>query len=90
VAQLCGASCGLLLFSAMVVCGMIAGNPVETITVRAIGGLFGGLMLGMVAGWIGTIVVQDIAQTSGGDDEVVEAVEIEAPAEAQPQAPTQS
>ncbi len=90
MAQLCGASCGLLLFSAMVVCGMIAGNPVETITVRAIGGLFGGLMLGMAAGWIGTIVVQDIAQTSGGDDEGVEAVEIEAPAETRPQAPKQS
>ncbi len=90
MAQLCGASCGLLLFSALVVCGMIAGNPVETITVRAIGGLFGGLMLGTVAGWIGTIVVKDVVQTSGAADEVVEAVEIEASAETPPQASTQS
>jgi len=74
----------------MLACGIIAGNPVETIVVRAVGGLFGGLMLGMAAGWIGTIVVADIAQTSGGDDEVVEAVEIEAPAEVQPQSPAQN
>ncbi len=90
MAQLCGASCGLLIFSAMIVCGMMAGNPVETITLRAIGGLFGGLVLGMVAGWIGTIVVRDIAQTSGGDEEVAVAEEIEAPVETQPQAPPQS
>lgn len=90
MAQLCGASCGLLVFSAMIACGMMAGNPVETITLRAIGGLFGGLVLGMVAGWIGTIVVRDIAETSEGDAEVVVAEEIEAPAETQPQAPPQS
>lgn len=90
MAQLCGASCGLLLFSAMVVCGLLAGNPVEIIAVRAIGGLFGGLMFGMVVGWIGTIVVQDIARSSGGDDEDVVVEEIEASASARPQAPAQS
>ncbi len=90
MAQLCGASCGLLLFSAMVVCGMMAGNPVETIVVRAIGGLLGGLMLGTVAGWIGTVVVQDVAEASEGDVEGVVAEEIQAPLEAQPQAPAPS
>ena len=57
--QLSGVTCGLLVFSAMIVCGLTAGNPVEVIILRAVGGLFGGLILGTLAGWLGTLVVRE-------------------------------
>ncbi len=57
--QLSGVTCGLLVFSAMIICGLMANNPVEVIILRAVGGLFGGLLLGTLAGWLGTLVVQE-------------------------------
>jgi len=59
VAELCGAASGLMAFSAMLFCGMWAGNRVETIVLRAVGGLLGGYVLGSLVGWMGTIVVRD-------------------------------
>lgn len=73
--QLSGVTCGLVVFSAMIICGLVAGNPVEVIILRAVGGLFGGLMLGMLAGWLGTLVVQenvDAAADSPTADEISE------------------
>ena len=57
--QLCGVCCGLLLFSAMIICGLLSGNAVEVIILRAVGGLFGGLLLGMLTGWVGTLIVEE-------------------------------
>ncbi len=59
MAELCGAASGLMAFSAMLFCGMWAGNRVETIVLRAVGGLLGGYVLGSLVGWMGTIVVRD-------------------------------
>ena len=68
MARLCGASCGLLLFSAMIFCGILAGNPAEVIVLRAVGGLFGGLFLGMLAGCIGVLIVRDNVKSSLEDE----------------------
>ena len=57
--RLCGACLGLLVFSAMIVRGLLVGNPPEVILERALIGLLGGTLLGCVAGWLGSIVVAD-------------------------------
>lgn len=64
MAQVCGACCGLLVFSAIILCGMLAGNSVAHIMLRALLGLFGGYLLGSLSGWIGTFVVRDDAKVS--------------------------
>lgn len=69
MAQLCGVCCGLLAFSAMLLCGLLAGNPVQVIVLRAVGGLFGGLVLGTLAGWVGTLIVQDNIDLPDSADE---------------------
>ncbi|MCG8406203.1 MAG: hypothetical protein MI923_13485 [Phycisphaerales bacterium] len=86
--QLCGVCCGLLLFSAMIICGLLSGNAVEVIILRAVGGLFGGLLLGMLTGWVGTLIVEENVdapegETTGDDDGAAqsEAVAIEVPAQ---------
>lgn len=59
----------------MIICGLVAGNPVEVIILRAVGGLFGGLMLGTLAGWLGTLVVQenvDVSTDSPAAEEISE------------------
>ena len=43
----------------MVLRGLIAGNPIEVVTGRALVGLFAGVALGAVLGWVGMIVVAD-------------------------------
>ncbi len=43
----------------MIFSGLGAGNGVEEIIVRSVVGLFGGLVLGAVAGWMGSFVIQD-------------------------------
>ena len=63
MARVCGACCGLLLFSAMIVAGMLAGNAVPAIVVRALVGLFFGLILGSLAGWIVALVAQENVKT---------------------------
>ena len=81
MAQLCGACFGLLAFSAMIVCGMFAGNPPEKIVLRAVVGLFAGFVLGVVAGWIGLCIVKDNAVDDQSDtpETPPEAVEVEEP-----------
>ena len=59
MARLLGASCGLLLFGAMVLRGLIAGNSIDVVMSRALVGLFAGVALGALIGWIGMIVVAD-------------------------------
>ena len=57
--QLCGACSGLVVFSAMIVRGMLVGNPPQTVILRALIGLVGALVLGQLVGWIGAILVRD-------------------------------
>lgn len=59
MARLLGASCGLLLFGAMILRGLIAGNSFDVITSRALVGLFTGVALGSLIGWVGMMVVAD-------------------------------
>lgn len=59
MARILGSCCGLLLFSAMVLRGLLAGNPIEVVMSRALVGLFGGVALGALLGWAGMIVVAD-------------------------------
>jgi MFS family permease len=67
MARLYGACLGLLLFSAMILCGMVAGNSVQNIVLRALAGLAGGFIVGSLAGWIGLSVAKDNAAAPGGD-----------------------
>ena len=59
MARLLGASCGLLLFGAMVLRGLLAGNPIEVVISRALVGMFAGVALGAVIGWVAMMVVAD-------------------------------
>ncbi len=62
----------------MTICGMLAGNPVSSIITRALLGLFGGFLLGSLAGWFGLHIVRenpgvelnDSPQSSGQGDAV--------------------
>ncbi|HVP09737.1 MAG TPA: hypothetical protein VMV94_00960 [Phycisphaerae bacterium] len=67
MARLYGACLGLLVFSAMILCGMFAGNSVQKIVLRALAGLAGGFVVGSVAGWIGMSVVRENAAAPGSD-----------------------
>jgi hypothetical protein len=69
VARLSGACCGLILFSGMLVCGLLAGNQPESIVLRALVGLIGGVLLGSLAGWIGLHIVNDTPQSPTEKDE---------------------
>lgn len=68
MARLCGACCGLTIFSAMIVCGLMAGNAVEMILGRAIVGLFAGVILGAATGWIALFIVQDNLEKDASQD----------------------
>lgn len=59
MARLLGASCGLLLFGAMILRGLIAGNSIDVVTSRALVGMFAGVALGGLIGWVGMMVVAD-------------------------------
>lgn len=54
-----GACLGLMVFSVMIVRGLLVGNPTQLILERALVGMLGGVGIGLVAGWIGLIVVAD-------------------------------
>ncbi|HWL92343.1 MAG TPA: hypothetical protein VNT79_02320 [Phycisphaerae bacterium] len=59
MARLLGAACGLLVFAAMILRGLMADNPVDVILLRALAGLFGSLFLGTAAGWIAERILND-------------------------------
>ncbi|MFQ5422398.1 MAG: hypothetical protein ACE5F9_00295 [Phycisphaerae bacterium] len=59
MARLCGACLGLLLFGAMIARGLVVDNPPDVILKRALIGLFGGMVLGLVMGRIASVVVMD-------------------------------
>ena len=59
MARLCGACCGLLVFSATILAGLFAGNPIEMIMLRSVAGLAGGFVLGCIAAWIAHVVVNE-------------------------------
>ena len=67
MARLYGACLGLLLFSALILCGMAVGNSPQKIVLRALVGLAGGYVVGALAGWVAMSVVRDNAAAPGGD-----------------------
>lgn len=67
MARLYGVCLGLLLFSAIILSGMLAGNSAERVVSRAVLGLLGGFVLGTTAGWIGVWIVRDNIPAYGGD-----------------------
>ncbi len=85
MARICGVCCGLLLFSAMIVCGMMAGNPPPKTILRALVGLFVGYLLGLLSGWLGMFVVQEnIPAPDGGPDSPTDQNDQPAPSTEQP------
>lgn len=66
--RLCGACCGLLIFSATIFGGLLSGTAVEKIMLRALMGLFGGLALGCLTGWISLFVIRDQLDRVAGDN----------------------
>jgi len=67
MARLYGVCLGLLLFSAIIVSGIFAGNSAERIVLRAVVGLLGGFVVGTTAGWIGLSIVRDNVPAHGAD-----------------------
>jgi len=57
--RLCGASLGLLAFSVAIVQGLLAGNPVEVVVVRAVWALAVFCVLGLVTGWMAFRVLEE-------------------------------
>ncbi len=85
MARICGVCCGLLLFSAMIVCGMLAGNPPPQTILRALLGLFVGYLLGSFSGWLGMFVVQEnMPAPDGGDDQATDQDDRSEPVPEQP------
>lgn len=64
MARLFGVCCGLAIFSAVIFAGLLMGNPVEKIMLRALAGLGGGLVLGNFAGHVGLLLVHDHIPTT--------------------------
>ena len=50
---------GLLAFAGCIAVGLAAGNPTNTILLRAVGGLVGGMVVGYVAGCLAQVVVNE-------------------------------
>lgn len=69
MAELCGSSCGLLFFSAMILRGLAAGNPPESILLRALAGLVVGFALGAIAGFIAERIVRENAAGKPAKDD---------------------
>ena len=59
MARLCGACCGLVVFSAMIIRGTLAGNSAQQIILRSVTGMFAALLLGGAVGWVGMVLVRD-------------------------------
>lgn len=57
--RLAAPALGLLVFGAMILRGLVAGNPPETVLVRALWGLVAGVLLGSLAGSIAQHVIRD-------------------------------
>ncbi len=60
--RLCGAALGFLAFGVTVLLGLFAGNPVETILLRAVWALVLFCAGGLLVGWIAWRVLDDHAQ----------------------------
>lgn len=78
--RLTGVCCGLLTFSATILYGLYAQVSVDRIVLRAVSGLFAGLVLGCFAGWVGQFIVNDKA-SKGGKTSSADAEPVLAPAE---------
>ncbi|HUN80354.1 MAG TPA: hypothetical protein VMV81_02480 [Phycisphaerae bacterium] len=54
-----GACCGLLVFSAMILRGLLVGNEPQVVITRALIGMAAAIVLGQFVGWIGSVIVRD-------------------------------
>jgi hypothetical protein len=70
VASLFGVTCGLLAFAAMIVRGLLVGNTPEVILLRSLGGLFGFLVVGTIAGWVASRILEDRPDVASSDMDV--------------------
>jgi len=57
--RLTSAVVGLLAFAGCILVGLIADNPVSTIVLRALAGLFGGMVVGYIAGALAQVVINE-------------------------------
>lgn len=65
LARLAAPSLGLLVFAAMILRGLAAGNPAQTVLVRALWGLGAGVVLGGLAGSVAQLVLGDPSRSAG-------------------------
>lgn len=77
-----GAVSGLLMFSAMILRGLSTGNPVAVVLSRALVGLFVGVALGAVVGWVAQRVIDEHVASAGAVDEQSSAPASESPPKA--------
>lgn len=59
--RLAGASVGLVVFACMILRGLLVGNSVETILIRALWGITAGTIIGLIAGRIADHIIRDHA-----------------------------
>ncbi len=59
--RLCGAALGLFAFSSTVLLGLIAGNPVNVILLRALQAMLVFCLLGLCVGWVAYRVLDEHA-----------------------------
>ncbi len=57
--RLFGSICGLIVFSSTILVGLVTGAKPGDLVPRAVQGMLGGVALGLVAGWIGMIIIRD-------------------------------
>jgi hypothetical protein len=61
MARLCGACCGLVVFGAMVLSGIVAGHSPQHVILRAVAGMFAAVILGNIVGSVGMVLIRDNA-----------------------------
>ncbi|NQU75625.1 MAG: hypothetical protein HQ546_04820 [Planctomycetes bacterium] len=78
ITRLSAAIVGLLAFAGMLLAGLAAGNPLTTILQRALAGLFGGMTIGYVGGYLSQLIVNESVMRMVDADANVELAQVTA------------
>lgn len=66
--RLFGSSCGLIVFSATILVGLVTGAEPAVLIPRAVQAMIGGVALGLVAGWLGMHIIRDGIEIENDSD----------------------